>query len=628
MVLRSTALQLAVLALFPIAPKSQAQEPVPPPSALPAQVSVGGRTSTVVDVPIAACGTSIPATFTGDRIGNCEGFSWWVSQHYALRTDYAEARARHLLTLLELAYPHYVELFGAEPEGIADKRMAVCYASSKESLDKALRSDGIVWNFGGGGICYENRYSVYCYPSGSLQYHQRYILLHECVHQIQMLLAGTVSVTPGWYYEGIADLLSSHVLSADERRLTLFVLDKATVHNCLDEGIAELAKTGLSPSAIHDKGIVARGLNVLWVAYLSIDPLRAARLTVWRDELHRLQLRGTNEEQSSGILQELYGPWEQIDRDFAAWVDTVANTFHYVSWGWEQEDHTLWSYGYAPNGQLSQTDLNLPPGRRPAPSALRLDYDLQSPPSPLVGGVASGVEEPSLGCVLDFSRTPGTGVAGLGLGVIEQSLLSVLVDAEKALRLDGTALDLQSVSVEFPAEFAAAMVASGHRAGLTLSIRSDRLDADLRVLPPDAAAPLLLHAELPIDTAARERLLSRPFAVLSRGGRHGVTPFADWGERTAFEPPTPSPANRWGNPGQGRLTALVEANWRLGDAAPGALAEAIARLAAAAEDPARQQTAVQAYDGELPALLAEIESCAAPEETRRRALEVLRAAVR
>ncbi len=628
MVLRSTALQLAVLALFPIAPQSQAQEPVPPPSALPAQVTLSGRTSSAVDVPIAACGISIPATFTGDRIGNCEGFSWWVSQHYALRTDYPEARARHLLTLLELAYPHYVELFGAEPEGIADKRLAVCYASSKESLDKALRSDGIVWNFGGGGICYESLYSAYCYPSGSLQYHQRYILLHECVHQIQMLLAGSVSVTPGWYYEGIADLLSSHVLSADGRRLTMSVLDKATVHNCLDEGLAEFAKTGLCPSAIHDKGIVARGLNVLWVAYLSTDPLRAAKLTVWRDELHRLQLRGTNKEQSSRILQELYGPWEQIDRDFSAWVDTVANTFHYVSWGWEQEDDTLWSYGYAPNGQLSQTDVNLPPGRRPAPAALRLDYDLQSPPSPLVGEVASGVEEPSLGCVLDFSRTPGIGVAGLGLGVIEQALLSVLVDAEKALRLDGTALGLQSAKVDFPDEFAAAMLAAGHRAGLTLSIRSNRLDADLRVLPPDAAEPLLLHSELPLDTDARERLLSQPFAVLSRGGRHGVTPFADWGERTAPKPPTPSPANRWGNPGQGRLTALVEANWRLAKDAPAVLQEAIARLAAAAEDPARQQAALAKFDEGLPGMLREVSDCPAPEQARRRAAEVLRAAVR
>ena len=97
MVSQCAALRFVPLVIVAIFSPSAAQDTVPSPSALRARVAVCGRTSTAIDVPIAACGTSVPPTFTGTKIGNSEGFSWWVSQHYALRTDYAEARARHLL---------------------------------------------------------------------------------------------------------------------------------------------------------------------------------------------------------------------------------------------------------------------------------------------------------------------------------------------------------------------------------------------------------------------------------------------------------------------------------------------------------------------------------------------------
>src|SRR5262249_54503572 len=156
-------------------------------------------------------GNQVPRTFSGDRVKNTPGFAWYVSQHYALKTDYPEATARSYLTLLELAYPHYRELFGREPAGMEDKRKAGGYASSSEALKKALASDGLVWNFNGGGITYEGYNCAYQYPSGSLLYHQRYILLHECTHLFQICLTGNFSATPGWYFEGISDALGHHV---------------------------------------------------------------------------------------------------------------------------------------------------------------------------------------------------------------------------------------------------------------------------------------------------------------------------------------------------------------------------------------------------------------------------------
>jgi hypothetical protein len=108
--------------------------PVPPPSETPAQVLVSGRTSTPVDVKVVFVDQQIPKTYAGERIKNTPGFKWWVSQHYAFKTDYSDAKARFYLTLLELAYPHYVELFGREPPGSAEARMAVVYGSDRKQM--------------------------------------------------------------------------------------------------------------------------------------------------------------------------------------------------------------------------------------------------------------------------------------------------------------------------------------------------------------------------------------------------------------------------------------------------------------------------------------------------------------
>lgn len=94
---------------------------VPPPQETPAKIIVSGRTSTAKDITIVAVGQEVPWTFSGSRVGNTTGFSWYVSQHYAFKTDYPEERARYYLELLELAYPHYVDIFGREPEGIETK---------------------------------------------------------------------------------------------------------------------------------------------------------------------------------------------------------------------------------------------------------------------------------------------------------------------------------------------------------------------------------------------------------------------------------------------------------------------------------------------------------------------------
>ena len=394
---------------------------VPAPGRQAVDIVVSGRTTTLKRIDVAAVGQTVPATFSGTQVRNTKGFGWYVSRHYALKTDYDPAKARSWLELLEMAYPHYVAMFGREPPGIATKRMAVIYAKSRDSLAAALASDGVRWDFTGGGITYVRRNAAYQFPSGTLHYHRRYILLHECTHLFQMCLTGTVYNTPGWYYEGVADALGSHVYDPKGRRLTVRVLDRAPAVNMYDQGLSALRQTPMTVGQIDAAGGAARGVNMLLVHFLNSTPDRMHRFRLWRDEViwrRRGAPRGAaGRKHRAKLLGELLGGWPKLEGDFKAWWTARRSTFHYVRWGWEQDGSTLWSYGFAKDGLASQTDINLPPAEPARYDPLRMDYPFE-PISPLVGPVARGVPAPAVGALVDFSPHPGKGRAGIGLGVV------------------------------------------------------------------------------------------------------------------------------------------------------------------------------------------------------------------
>ena len=530
--------------------------------------------------------------------------------------------------------------------------MAVCCASSAQRLGDALKTDGLSWDFGGGGITFEGHCCAYTYPSGTLQYHQRYILLHECTHLYQMLLTGTVYDTPTWYYEGAADALASHVYDAARQRLTVGVLDKPTTHDYFDEGVAELARTPLSAEAIHD-GAGSRGANYLFVHFLNDDPDRAQKFRLWREAMPRRASRDRCLAASSRLMQELFGPWSRINEDFRAWLGSVRHAFHYAEWGWEQDSDTLWSYGFAKNGRLSETDVLLPPGEKPAGSPLRMDYPL-GPASSLVGPVARGTAEPTVGCLVNFSQSPATGRAGLGLGVVASTsgpsaepkpeatvtksggvtvislapprpagpapgYLAVLINEERELVMDGTALGAGYRSAALPKALHDA-AATSHQLGLTVQIGKGTLEITVRVRDATTAETVAWRASWPLTAEVRERLLAQPMAVLSRDGRHGVTPYFDDGRRREIDLMIAAPPNRWRNPGDRQLAALYRAAWRLKEKTPGSLVDLKASMLAAVGDVDRQNAALADFNRQVGRILKDVEACGAPADAVREVL--------
>jgi len=494
---------------------------------LPARIAVRGRESVPVEVGTLFAGARIPDNYSEGQVKNADGFSWWISRHYALRTDYGEKRARFYLELLESAYPHYVALFGRELPDAGKKRMAVTYGTSRETMLRAMAVDlGHDWDFEGGGITLEGIRAACAYPSGSLDYHARYILLHECVHLYQMCLNGTVETMPGWYYEGVADALSSHVYEKKTKRIAFFILDKPAIPNFLDEGLRSLAGDPRTMEEIQRSGKWNRGICFLMAQYFLADRERAGKMAGWRDGMFRLELRGEKQKQAAhDSLGESFGSWEALNAGFAKWKSARRATFHYVDWGWEQDAGVLWSYGWPQKGPYSRTDVNLPPGEKPAADPGRMDYPRGRKPA-TVGGVGRGTAEPAVGCVLDFSANPREGLAGIGLGVAgdgagDSTGVRVLVVAGATLLIDGADLGLDRREAAIPDDVKAAIRENGCRMGLTVKIRESALEAVLR------SGNRELHGSIPVDAASRRLLLDRPLAILARDGYHGVEPFFD-----------------------------------------------------------------------------------------------------
>lgn len=592
------------------------REPVPPPDRTPVEIVVSGRTSTLRSIEIVDVGSAIPKTYAGTPLVHVDGFRWYVSRHYALQTDYDAARAKHLLTLLELAYPHYVEHFGRELPDAATTRMPFVYGATRETLDKALRAAGIAWDFNGGGITYEQRNVAYQYPSGGLQYHQRYILLHEAVHLFQMCLTGTTRTTPGWYVEGAADAVAHHVWDSSSQRLTMGVVDKPTINDWYQAGIAQHERDPFSARDVLSGRRGGREVGFLLMNYFATDPARAAKWRVWRDELFRLGLRDAYQADADRLVDELFGA-DALDRDFAAWISACRPSYRYVDWGWEQDGDALMSYGWPQTGAYAQTDLLRAPREEAKYDAEVMDWPMHAR-SPLVGAVRRGGPEPTVGCVIGFGENPDAGVAGLALGVEGRAFAKVLVEARKRLTIDTSDLGGKSVALELPDAIRAA-TRETFRIGLTIRVARTALEVTARA--NDGGTEQFVELALPITSAQRERLLAKPMAVLSRDGKHWITPYVDDARRPEPDLDVAAPPNRWRFESMRELDALTRAAWRLGTHAPRSLRDLRDRTIAAANgDATVRSKARDEYASELIRVRAEVERCGAPAEAKSAAL--------
>jgi hypothetical protein len=599
---------------------------VPAPAKTPVEIVLSGRTSTLVSISIVKCGQEVPPNFSDGKVGNTPGFEWYVSRHFACKTDMGENWARQCLTWSELAWPHAAAAMGGRPDGLESRRMVIVYGKSLSTMRDATFGDGgFRWNSSGGGVTFDFLKAAYNYPSGSLAYHKRELVIHENLHLLQACLTGSCRNTPNRFLEGVTYAFASHVYDELKGRLTIAVLDKATVNNPLDTALRELAER---PRSIHEllesdaspQGAPGAGpICGLYTQFMWTDPDRLMKWRLWRDGLYAAAATSPQKirQADSRLMMEIYGDLDTLDRQWKAWLAQRRSTFHYVDWGWEQNGDTLWSYGWPQKTPFSQTNINLPLGEKSAPDCLRMDWPAEEMPAHLVGPVSRGSAEPTVAAVLDFSRNPDKGLCGLAFGVRLETRrpgllprdakgqLNVYVRQGRVLTIDGEGLGAGKVEAPIAEPLREAMQADGHCVGLTVRVGAGELVATLRAGKPDAVEAF--SATLPLTGWQRNRILQEPSAVIAKDGYHGITPYFDDLRAAPPDLAKPAPANRWRFAGEQETWRCYRAARTLGEAAPKSLLDLRGLLAGAMDKPpAAQADAMAQYRARIDKVVADV----------------------
>jgi hypothetical protein len=409
--------------------------------------------------------------------------------------------------------------------------------------------------------------------------------------------------------------LANHVWDSATKSLTVNVVDKPTINNFYDEGLRRFQRepftfSDVNPRAPNSKIVGGRDVNFLLVSFFNTDVERLMKFRIWRDELIRHKLGGAYHELSNRLLDDLFGGQAKLDAEFTLWARERRSSFHYVEWGWEQDGESLMSYGFPNSGTYSQTDLLYSPGEKPIHDEFVMDYPRRPALPALVGPVHRGIDEPTIGCVLGFRKNPGAGMAGMGLGVQERTHLRVMVDGEKQLIVDGSDLGAAKQEFALPDAVVKAIAANDHEVGLTIKIAKEAIEVIVRGGKPNRIREF--KTRVPVTGQQRERLLTKPMTLLSRGGLHFVTPYIDVPVVPEPDLSAPAPPNRWRNVGDKALYAVYRSAWRLGSRAPGSLTRLRTEmLAAAAASPEQQKKALDAFSASLPKLLTDVRDCSA-----------------
>ncbi|MBB6520385.1 hypothetical protein [Pseudoteredinibacter isoporae] len=399
----------------PTAMPQKAELSIPKPSEMKADVKVEGRLSTLLAMDIKKLGRQIPYTYSAGKISNSPGYEWWVSKHFAIKSDLPEAKVKLYLELLEMSYPHYVELFGAEPANIDNQRIAVVYGKSRASTRNTMLDDGFrrgVHKNAGGETMYYNR-AGYSFPS-SREQHQRYIVIHETMHAYHMALSGHSTWAPNWITEGLADSIASHVYYPERQQLAVMVRDRAPM-SYLISGLKQFYaadKPGIAE--INDDPALKRGLNFFIIHFLLSDPERAQYFAWFRDQLMAANPHSeATLPTANKLLKEVFPDWDQLEAAFQEYVKSQNSSFHIASGPWEQDGSAYWirvqeekqqprlDIGINPKGELLSTMQNA------------VDF-----PGPLANPLIIPAAESQLGLLVKYQ--PGQlhrGQVGIGLGL-------------------------------------------------------------------------------------------------------------------------------------------------------------------------------------------------------------------
>lgn len=581
-----------------------AADGVPLPGETPATIIVSGRTSTAVDIKIVKVGQQVPKTTAGKRIANTPEFEWYVSQHFALKSAMDEKFSREVLEISELALPHWIALTGLEPPDQDTARMPLVYARNRKEVDVAVQTDlGSFWDGSGGGVTLWANFTAYNYPSGTLKYHKRDLVMHENLHMLQGVVTSNNMGTEGMTHSG-----AQHVYDSRKKQLTVFCFDKAPLNNFSEKGVSALQKEFVPmQTAVESLWQSGGGHGVMYTQFFLTDPDRLMKWRIWRDEYYA----GTVKELGNAkVMESIFGSLDELDAEWQKWVKQRRVTFRHVDWGWEQDGNAIWAYGFPwDNKYWSQLDILHAPNEQVHYDPLRMDYPAEAMPS-IVGPVKRGVAEPAVGFVISQI---GNCWGGFGLGVEGREMCMVVLQRNQTLVIDGKDFGIARQEIPLTAEVREAARQDGDRFGVTTQIKQKELVVTVRAGKPGAMKEM--QASTSINEAQRERLMTKTMSMVGRDGYPKFIPFIDDARRMPPDLTKPAPANRWRFARDKELYDLYRTAYRLGDDTPASLLNLRDKMVEAMDkDPATHKAAIAAYDKEIAQVMRDVTAAGAKED--------------
>jgi len=521
---------------------------IPKPADMAASIQVNGRVSQLIDIDIVKTGQQIPLTYSEGKISNSPGYEWWVSKHFAIKSDLPEDKVRLYLELLEMSYPHYVELFGAEPANIDRQRIAVVYGKSRVSTRSTMLDDGFrrgVHKNAGGETMYYNR-AGYSFPS-SREQHQRYIVIHETMHAFHMALSGHSSWAPNWITEGLADSIASHVYYPKRKQLAVMVRDRAPM-NYLQSGLKQFYEGGEpSIAAINDEPALKRGLNFFIIHFLLSQTERSQYFAWFRDQLMAANPHSKDTLPTANkMLKEIFPNWQQLETAFQQYVKSAKPSF-YIAYGpWEQDGNRYWIRSQEEKHQ-PRLDLHL------SPASQTIDKHLFDFPAPLHSSLITGTGQPDttqLGLLINFRAGQlSRGEVGLGLGLTidpenktfhqtfqgevdnsKDRFFSLLLKEGRYLVWDGPNYQAFALNEALLNNLQTQNQSGNAELGVNLQLLGQKLIVDLlshdASMPSTSTSPVIQQRFIiEIDGASHDSIVNSPISLLASGASHQLTPY-------------------------------------------------------------------------------------------------------
>ncbi|MFC0116943.1 hypothetical protein ACFFK7_03260 [Pseudoalteromonas xiamenensis] len=495
---------------------------IPTPNQMKADITVAGRVSTLNHIDIQYLGKTIPYTYSEGKITNSRGYNWWVSKHFALKSDLPEEKVTLYLELLELSYPHYVALFGAEPSNIDNQRIAVVYGSTRARVKEAMLDDGFlrgVHDTAGGETMFYNR-AGYNFPSHRY-HHQRYIVIHETMHAFHMALTGHSSWAPNWITEGLADSIAHHVYDPDKKQLNVMVFDRAPM-NYLTTGLQQYyAANKPTIEQINDSPRLQRGLNFFIIHFLLNDPERALYFQHFMNRLMAANPHSDNTlPVANKLLKETFPNWQTVEDEFAQFMSNVAPTFNIVEGPWEQDGEYYWVRN-TDSGKISRLDV-IPTMKTPMPlmdfphsatSTNTIGIDIQFVPEQLKRGLVGMSVIANLAVEREQYRKTYQGKEPEGRD-----------NALRILLVDGETIEVSSPSNEQHTYSLSNRISDQLTAHPTLSLLVEKEPNTGQLILNISASGETQRIPLAVDDEIVEQVTLDKMSILAQNNNHKISP--------------------------------------------------------------------------------------------------------